>query len=620
MWRRIGLIIGLVAVLTLVASIDTAFGQRGGGRGGGGGRAGGGGRSGGGGGGVSRGGGNSGGARTPNVNRSPSFSQPRPSNLPSNAGGARPGNASRPNVGGGVNPNIANRPSTGMQPGGVRPGSGRPEISQLPANRPAVGDRPAISDRPGAGSRPGIGNPGISTLPAIGAGAAIGSGIANRPGVGDRPTTLPGLGSGDRLPGRGERPTTLPARRDDLQSRLDGGRDWQNGRLDNLQNNRQDFLNNRREDWQNWSDRHDWYHDNWHHGNWHGNWGGWWDHLWNEHPLAAGLGLTWWGVNRLSSWYGFPWYYNPYYTVPAEPTVINYSEPLVLPYQEAASYYSASAPASTSGGTAALPPDVNQEALDKFDQARTAFSQGQYDQALKLTDEALAKMPKDAAIHEFRSLVLFALKRYPESAAAIHAVLAVGPGWDWTTLSSLYPSVDTYTAQLRALEAYCTEKPTAADGRFLLAYHYITMGHPNEATKQLQRAIEYQPKDAVAANLLQTISPTKAASDQAPAQAKTIPAEQVQGSWTASGPGNSQFMLTLAKDGAFTWGYNRGNSKQQVKGVYGLEQSTLAMEPDSDGILLADLVMKDVNTMHFQVVGAPKGDPGLEFKRDTETK
>jgi hypothetical protein len=37
-------------------------------------------------------------------------------------------------------------------------------------------------------------------------------------------------------------------------------------------------------------------------------------------------------------------------------------------------------------------------------------------------------MPRDAVLHEFRSLALFALQRYSESAAAIHAVLAVGPG------------------------------------------------------------------------------------------------------------------------------------------------------------------------------------------------
>src|SRR4029450_13805302 len=123
-----------------------------------------------------------------------------------------------------------------------------------------------------------------------------------------------------------------------------------------------------------------------------------------------------------------------------------------------------------------LPPGVSQEAIKKFDEARAAFADGKYEQALKLPDEAAAKMPRDAVLHEFRSLVLFALKRYPESAAAIHAVIAVGPGWDWKTLSSLYPDVDTYTAQLRALENYRDTHPKSADGHFLAGYHYMTCG------------------------------------------------------------------------------------------------------------------------------------------------
>jgi hypothetical protein len=80
-------------------------------------------------------------------------------------------------------------------------------------------------------------------------------------------------------------------------------------------------------------------------------------------------------------------------------------------------------------------------------------------------------MPKDAATHEFRSLTQFALGKYQEAAATIYAVLAVGPGWDWTTLSSMYPDIDTYTAQLRKLEEYglariihTTANKTASEG------------------------------------------------------------------------------------------------------------------------------------------------------------
>src|SRR5262249_58679101 len=106
-----------------------------------------------------------------------------------------------------------------------------------------------------------------------------------------------------------------------------------------------------------------------------------------------------------------------------------------------------------------LPPGVSEEGVKLFEDARAAFLDGKYETALKVTDEALAKMPRDAVLHEFRSLALFALKRYSESAAAIHPVLAVGPGWDWKTLCGLYPNAATYTQQLRDLETAGEKNP-----------------------------------------------------------------------------------------------------------------------------------------------------------------
>src|SRR5262249_47827178 len=140
-------------------------------------------------------------------------------------------------------------------------------------------------------------------------------------------------------------------------------------------------------------------------------------------------------------------YVNPYY-VESMPTY--YTEPIVSVSVEPVAQTAAPATMITPAG---LPPGVSTEGVSKFDEARAAFVAGQYDVALKLIDAAAAQMPHDAVLHEFRSLVLFALGRYAESAATIHPVLHVGPGWDWKTLSGLYANVDVYTQQLRALEA-----------------------------------------------------------------------------------------------------------------------------------------------------------------------
>src|SRR4029077_3031087 len=152
-------------------------------------------------------------------------------------------------------------------------------------------------------------------------------------------------------------------------------------------------------------------------------------------------------------------------------------------------------------------------------QARDAFKQEDFTRALDLTDQALRQSPNDPTLHEFRALTLFALKRYDEAAAALYAVLSVGPGWDWTTLISLYNNPETYTQQLRALESLCTQNPEWAASRFVLAYHYLTQGHPEAALTQLKAVVALQPKDQLSAQLVQQLEqPQKSASDTQVAQ------------------------------------------------------------------------------------------------------
>jgi thioredoxin-like negative regulator of GroEL len=140
-----------------------------------------------------------------------------------------------------------------------------------------------------------------------------------------------------------------------------------------------------------------------------------------------------------------------------------------------------------------------------LDAAREAFKRGEYAEALELDDKAIRLMPGDAALHEFRGLTLFALKRYGAAAAAIHAVLATGPGWDWPTVSGLYAGPVTYTEHLRGLEAYQRANPDDPDAAFLLAYHDLVAGRPEAAAEQLARVVKLEPRDVLSARLLQSL-------------------------------------------------------------------------------------------------------------------
>jgi tetratricopeptide (TPR) repeat protein len=421
---------------------------------------------------------------------------------------------------------------------------------------------------------------------------------------------------GERRPGISQLPQRTPQeRRQGLQDRLEGGsrseqtrdwgqvrQDWQQHR-DQVRENWQDYRDQVRDDWQGWFDDHYGWYGGWYGGYSPGYWGRW-DYLWDNYPVAAAVGLTWWAVNSLGYQFGYADYSNPYY---AESMPAYYSEPVITMAIE---------PAQDTTGQAALPPGVSAEAVAKFDQARAAFLEGKYDEALKLADAAIAQMPRDAVLHEFRSLILFALQRYAESAAAIHPVLQVGPGWDWKTMSGLYADIDEYTKQLRALETARKTNPNSADLRFLLGYHYLSCDYPAEALTELRRALELKPSDSVTASLVATLSPRDGQPAQPSAEApKSIPPDSIVGDWAAAGKGAAKYSMSLGKEGTFTWAFTRGSRKQEVKGVYALEGNVLAMEPDSGGVMLAELTSKESDALHFKMIGGATNDPGLEFRR-----
>lgn len=438
------------------------------------------------------------------------------------------------------------------------------------------------------------GRPGGGALAgAIGGSTALLPGMGNRPGAGgQRPSQLP-----NRTP---------QERREGLQDRLASRDQIRDGNRED----RQDYRDQAREDWQ---DRYDNFydrHEDWHHGCWNGSAGDWWNHMWDEHTALMAFGTTMWGLNRLAYGFGYWGYSNPYYTesYPIDGGVaLDYSQPIAVE----------STPAVSAQPVEAAPP-----AMTDFDAARQAFYQGDYALALSSTNKALAAMPNDPIIHEFRSLVLFAQGKYHEAAAGLYSVLSVGPGWDWTTLSSLYPNVDVYTKQLRALETRVKQNPQAADARFVLAYHYLTCGSKDAAASQLKKLYERTPQDMVIKQLLlmtggpAAVGAVPTLSELEKPAAPAVTASDFIGNWAATGQGNSKFGLGLAQDGNFTWTFTQSGKTQTVNGVYALDGNVLAMEPESGGVMLAEVTQPKGGSFGFQLLGAPPGDPGLKFAKN----
>jgi len=260
-------------------------------------------------------------------------------------------------------------------------------------------------------------------------------------------------------------------------------------------------------------------------------------------------------------------YANPYYSaIPAAVVAASpydYSQPVVV-NNYITNDGDVTDASTTQGGTATNEQTVAPSAADAaFDAALAAFKKEDYAAALAGCDKAVKQSPDDSVIHEVRALSLFALGRYPEAAATLNSVLAVAPGMDWTTMSSLYDSVDAYTQQLRKLEEFCRSKPDNAAGHFVLAYHYLVGGHVDLAADALRVVVAKQPDDVVAKRLLDAIQPTSGEAEESSSRddAQTIasdaatpagPETDLVGRWTATS-GKDSVELVITDDSRFTW-------------------------------------------------------------------
>jgi hypothetical protein len=233
-------------------------------------------------------------------------------------------------------------------------------------------------------------------------------------------------------------------------------------------------------------------------------------------------------------------------------------------------------------------------------------------------------------LHEFRALTLFAQRDYMGAAATIHSVLAVGPGWDWATMASLYGSVDDYTAQLRALESFAKSHSDDAASRFLLGYHYMTTGHPEHAAKEFAVVVKLQPKDQVAKDLLALVDKPNSedvAAAPAPRDAGSpataegerdshpINAQTLAGTWQSSRDDGSKFSLNLGNDKTFTWKFDQGDRHEGFSGTYTTEGSLLLLQKKDGGAMVGHVTQDGDGKFTFKLVGAPADDPGLTFSK-----
>jgi tetratricopeptide (TPR) repeat protein len=236
---------------------------------------------------------------------------------------------------------------------------------------------------------------------------------------------------------------------------------------------------------------------------------------------------------------------------------------------------------------------------------------------LILTDLALKPHPNDPVLHEFRALCLFALGRYDEAAAALYVVLIAGPGWDWPTMVGLYPDVDTYSRQLRALEAAAWGNTSSAQKRFVLAYHYMVQEHFEQARREFEQVVELEPRDKLAAQFAKALTapseaPTAAttgparASDTAEMHEPSPPPAALLGTWKAKPMPDLSIGLTLREDGQFTWDVNSRGQSDSINGDAEFVDGVLTLTQADAPALVGKVVKLGEKQFGFELLGGPQ--------------
>ncbi len=371
------------------------------------------------------------------------------------------------------------------------------------------------------------------------------------------------------------------------------------------------------------------HHHNWYHGCWSGHSGSNW-----YAPLA--WGAVGWGLGALTTSWGYPYSYtyaNPYYvpsTVVTTP-VYDYSQPIVIndyststemPVQQ--SVAPTTVPESVPPPLPEEPPEV-QQGYDQADQARASFRAGNFTGASAQIQQAIAKVPGDPVLHEFSALCMFAMQDYQSAAAVLNNLMATAPGMDWTTMSSLYPSVAVYEKQLDSLEAYCKSHPTDPASHFVLAYHRLVCGEPEAAIDALEVVVQAQPKDVVAKRMLTALRGDQPApSETTPPAAEAVASDTPQPTTDLIGPWEAKrddatFELQLDEEGRFAWKSSAsGEESITLAGSYTLVNDLLVLESAEQGAMIGRTSPVDADHFRFVPVDSPPDDPGLSFGRTAQ--
>lgn len=309
---------------------------------------------------------------------------------------------------------------------------------------------------------------------------------------------------------------------------------------------------------------------------------------------------------------GYQNFHNPFPAPPvinnAGTTIINYTRPITV------------IAAEFPPGDEASELAASQEAETAMENALAAFRKSDFETALTAVDSAISVVPGDPVMHEFRALVFFAMGRFNDAAGVLNPILASGPGWDWTTMTGLFETQDEYANLLRNLEEHHQANPDSAAANFLLGYHYLVLGHLEQALELFEHSAKLEPTDTVSAGLRDLIrdsitSEEEAESEDVPPPAPVNP-DKLVGTWVSTVADDGSITLVMTEEGDFSWSFDKTGNRGELTGEFGIYEDNLLVLIAEDSQMVGEVAFAEDSKLSFVLAGGPRGDPGLTFVRN----
>ena len=147
----------------------------------------------------------------------------------------------------------------------------------------------------------------------------------------------------------------------------------------------------------------------------------------------------------------------------------------------------------------------------------------------------------------------------------------------------------------------------------------MVCGHMKEAYGEFSKASELQPADSISRQLRDltksSIPDTNETESTPPAKPNLMTQTQLPGLWVSDRGKDGKITFEVKADGSYTWSYLHEGRKSDMNGTYSINDKGLLVMTTDDTQMIAELVRKDDKNMKFTIIGAPDGDPGLEFTK-----